>query len=713
MDGDAIFSALAEYAATASLDLDLPSAATPPMSAANLAVAPTTTAAALAGDAKSNRILSALVSNALLPSPSLPALLPAKVSLSSLAVSPDSPTAAAAAEVQGFLTSRLALLPSAARVLVGVWLVLLGLFTLSCGARSLFWGRELGRKRGVEGKGWLGGGVEGALLGSTVVGAFSVFLILAIVRSQSPPSLGGWATLAIVFFPAIIGGVLGGRWVWAARIAVAVLGSLSLSLLLTLSLRLSSVLPRAILFLVSLVLALPAVFLSRARRFSLPALCALSGAYLLILGIDVFPAVQLGFVDALGLLLARNAVGSEGKTENVVVKWTQGKAKGLVAAWWLASVVGGAGMGWWGLGIDGDEHWNSYLSRLVAQSPSPSGEHLPPMTLGDRLRRFFSRGPSRTSGGLTDLPRRRSPWDDDDDDASTVWAGDEGDEEKASGAYRASRHARAGRRKDEMSDAWDSDVETLFAPSLRRAKSPTSVRSKGSASAPPARYGALSLSDHEEEDEGDDSKDSGLWSAGRASMDSPLPSPAHARAQEDAKGSVKSGLSGSTAVSSTYSAAKEKLRAPPEEHAEEEADALAALPILPRSAAPAAMSERSGRSTLRGLFSRSSSAAKPAAYPCLSSSASPAPANAVPATPSLSRALDRVRLAQTQARGAPAAATAGQVEKAAHPAVGKPLTRRESLKVQEEGSEWSVDGLQRRPSMDEWWGEVVKKSEGR
>lgn len=130
--------------------------------------------------------------------------------------------------------------------------------------------------------------------------------------------------------------------------------SLSLSLLLITSLRLSSITARIALFLVLLALCAPLSLLRTTQRYALPVCAALTGAYLLVLGIDLF--VHLGFVDALGLIVASHGVSSSaGDAGEVVVRWTSVGGKGLLAAWWLTAVVSGAWQVYWGLGTDGDD----------------------------------------------------------------------------------------------------------------------------------------------------------------------------------------------------------------------------------------------------------------------------------------------------------------------------------------------------------------------
>lgn len=130
--------------------------------------------------------------------------------------------------------------------------------------------------------------------------------------------------------------------------------SLSFSLLLVTSFRLASVIPRLALFLIALALSAPLVLLRRTQRYALSTCAALSGAFLLVLGIDLF--VHLGFVDAVGLIVSTHGVpSSAGDADAIVVRWESAGGKGLVAAWWLLAALSGAWQTWWGLGIDGDD----------------------------------------------------------------------------------------------------------------------------------------------------------------------------------------------------------------------------------------------------------------------------------------------------------------------------------------------------------------------
>lgn len=72
---------------------------------------------------------------------------------------------------------------------------------------------------------------------------------------------------------------------------------------------------------------------------------------MLIIAIDLF--VHLGFVDAMGLLVARNGVSSQGVASEVVVEWGTTGGKGLIAGWWLCAIIGGAWQ-WWLGGENGE-----------------------------------------------------------------------------------------------------------------------------------------------------------------------------------------------------------------------------------------------------------------------------------------------------------------------------------------------------------------------
>ncbi|GAA5860346.1 hypothetical protein JCM1840_002869 [Sporobolomyces johnsonii] len=86
------------------------------------------------------------------------------------------------------------------------------------------------------------------------------------------------------------------------------------------------------------------------------------------------------------------------------------------------------------------------------------------------------------------------------------------------------------------------------------------------------------------------------------------------------------------------------------------------------------------------------------------------PPNAVPATPSLIKAIKRVGAAQRQARHS--SPLAKEESKDGDARVGKVTQVDEpSMSLKHESSVGSTRG--RRSSMDEWWKEVVKKSEGK
>ncbi|GAA5953363.1 hypothetical protein JCM21900_001828 [Sporobolomyces salmonicolor] len=341
---------------------------------------------------------------------------------------------ATTASSTGFLTSRLVELPSAVSILVGVLLIVRALGALGAGARSIFAGRGLARIYGSrEKKGWLQGGVGGMLFGSNCVSVFAILLTLLVVSRQSSARLSASGTLAITLCPGLLGAVAGGRWTWASegkRSSRWRDCSLSLMLLFTTSFHISTILPRLVLLALSLLLA----FLAPTQRFVLPALATLCGAWLLVLGIDVF--IRYGFVDALRLLVAEEGVGRDGRERGM-------------RAW----------QGFWGLGTEGDKLWNAYLTQFVpAHSSQPLGSHSPPATLSERLESFLTLSflkRCRPGGTFTDLPRR------------TLWHADGADEiesfdiEKGFAQTNKKRSFGRSHREQEPSNAWDSDADRL------------------------------------------------------------------------------------------------------------------------------------------------------------------------------------------------------------------------------------------------------------
>ena len=138
---------------------------TPTTTSFDLATLQTQVTGSVLGTEKSGRIFQALLAAANSPSPSV---FP---KLAALAASSSDPTSTTEDLYIGFLTSRFASLPSAASILTGVFLILLSIFCLVAGARSLFVGRDLGRTYGSdEKKGWLGGGVGGVFFGGISLG---------------------------------------------------------------------------------------------------------------------------------------------------------------------------------------------------------------------------------------------------------------------------------------------------------------------------------------------------------------------------------------------------------------------------------------------------------------------------------------------------------------------------------------------------------------
>ncbi|GAA6016180.1 hypothetical protein JCM11491_003760 [Sporobolomyces phaffii] len=495
MDGEAIYSALVANANAVNPIPILPLLDTPNAAAR---VAPE-----LLGDHRSEAIHQALVRAAVsataLPVESIPTAPPPPVptaKLSALAAANASQELSRA--YSGFITSSFAALPSAASILIGVFLILLSLACLGAGARSLYVGRDLGRTYGsTERKGWLRGGVGGIFFGSTALGLLVTLLVLLIVSRQSETTLSAWGLVSILVLCSLPGAVAGGRWSWFSRSSVALIGSTSLALLIVVSVRISSTLTRLIPVLVLIALSQVSVHLRFAQRYSLPILAALFGSFLFVLGIDVFR--HLGFIDALGLFVRPQGVGTD-EAGRVVVEWSTSRAKGVVAGWWILSVASACWQTWWGLGIEGQELWNDYLARYIAPS-DPLGTHLPPLNFFARVRSRFSSRPSRPNRHETFTRlshrhgRRTSPWDEIEEDVDN-----DDDDDKVEYEKGLAGIGLEGRKKRRGSDTWDSDIETLASrhTGLEVLDRPRASR-RGSSK--PAQYGAVDSSDEEEEDD--------------------------------------------------------------------------------------------------------------------------------------------------------------------------------------------------------------------
>ncbi|GAA5968168.1 hypothetical protein JCM3765_003690 [Sporobolomyces pararoseus] len=683
MDGEAIYSALLSHASIAQLSSS-------PTSSLSTTI-PVTTTAAVYGDDRSERIYQALVAaaessnslrstNLIAPTGSTPdsTLLPSK--LTALASSSNGVTATNV-DYPGFLTSRLSSLPSPTSILLGVFLITLSIVGLIAGARSLYFGRDLGRTYGSnERKGWLRGGVGGVFFGSTALGLLVTLLTLFIVSRQNEASLGSWATLSIIVLCSSPGAIAGGRWAWVSRSSVALIGSTSLSLLLIVSFHISSFLTRIILTIVFLVLSLLVIHLRFTQRFAIPILSALSSSFLLVLAIDIF--VHLGFIDSLGLLVKSNGVGSGGgEAKELVVE------KGLIAGWWILSIASAGWQTWWGLGIEGQELWDDYLARYLP-TLDPLGTHLPPLSFTDRIRSLFSskRKTSNRHEIFTKLSqrtnRRTTPWDDIDDEEE---GDDEFDYEKGLARVKSERRIR---KRGEGSDTWDSEVETLAS-----RKKPQRSANPRNGSSKPAQYGAVSSSDEEEQEE--EGEGGGIWSVGKG-MDSKSTRSFGALSGStlatglERRGGENEFEKATRAISNTSSpttTTNQNHSSPAFSSRDRHLDRL--------EEADRATSKRG--SLLGRLFRHSTSSSLSPSSPYRPefnpNNDSERKMNSVPATPSLITAIERVNAAQRQAR-----------EQRLH------LPELERIDSQATQVDSVEDRRSRRASMDEFWKSVVEKA---
>ena len=162
--------------------------------------------------------------------------------------------------------------------------------------------------------------------------------------------LSPWALFAICFCVGVIGAVVGGRWRFVGRTLLAFLGALSLASLLTVSMHSSFALPRAIILVITVVLALFAVHVIGLPSISpamatkaLVVLSAAAGAWLFACSIDLW--IGVGLIDALGMFVVDPGVFAKGAdvvvqaADQMVAQWDDGRFKGLLAGAWLVWVV--------------------------------------------------------------------------------------------------------------------------------------------------------------------------------------------------------------------------------------------------------------------------------------------------------------------------------------------------------------------------------------
>lgn len=366
--------------------------------------------------------------------------------------------------------------------------------------------------------------------------------------------------------------------------------------------------------------------------------------------------MKAGFVDLPGLLVADGGASSTGATDLEVVAWGTTSGKELLAGWWLLAIFGATLQSWLGgENGTGDEvsggspqlkshsnflltqteppqSWNAYLANFVATNSSSRGAYTPPQSLFNRI--FHpTRAPT-----LTDLPgsfptkRRRSPWEE--------------DEEK---------------RGHQTSDAWDSDDDAI---TMRN-------------SIAPAKY--CPAEDVSDEEEGEKV----LWKARDEGL------------RRVTSAGAMSGLSGSTAVGSGGASISNKLskgdmRVSQDDDDEESSLVSTSSPTMSPSRT---RSTRKPSARLKSLF-QSATSSRPASYRTSSTNSTaplspPAPPHSVPATPSLIKALDRVKQAQQKAR------------------VAIP-ERRASITLERVGD---GEEMRRKSTYDEFWEAVVRKAE--
>jgi hypothetical protein len=230
-------------------------------------------------------------------------------------------------------------------ITIGVISFLIALHLLIWGHRSFSWLRYEKNEKGAF---LLSGGVGGVVAGGITGASLIALVMLLILSRQAAISLGGAGALVTLSLSFIIFAGLGGYWRWIGLASLPLLGSLSFTLLLSISFS-PAILPRLVILLISLLLFILLAYISRTKRIALSTFSALGGAYYFTLAIDIF--VQQGFIDGLSLLVSKNGVPA---SSDPIVLIDTALGRGMIATWWILSVISSIWQVYWGV-EDADE----------------------------------------------------------------------------------------------------------------------------------------------------------------------------------------------------------------------------------------------------------------------------------------------------------------------------------------------------------------------
>ncbi|SCV73886.1 BQ2448_6316 [Microbotryum intermedium] len=586
----------------------------------------------------------------------------------------------------GFIQDRLHRLPSALIIFLAVLLILLGLGINNAGARSMLVGSQWGKERGTNtSKPYIGGGVGGIFFGFVAFATLATLPMLAgISKMKKDLSIGSGALLALWICTGLVGGAIGARWRSAARSCCGVIGGLSISFLIIASLQLSSLLARSIITLILITSSVVLCLLPQTVKF-LSVISAFCGAWIHFLGIDL--SIKVGFADLPGLLVSNYGVSQHGRVEDamMIVAWEKGRWKACVAGWWLMGSSGAAWQWYWGGEAGGAEK---------ATPKTLLGTYTPPESFLARISHFFAfwRTPETQSARFTDLPnstdngrRRRSPWNEEgdlDEDGDTlssrIWADDEEDElelEQGLGGEGASKKLVFGGRGGGRQRGEEVEEHELhFVKAGHRGRKDLGL--KGGSR--PARYDLLW------DEEGDyelDEEDLGL--KGRKNQDRPrLGYPT-----SPTRYSLHSGLSGTTLA--TAGEAKHLVH-----HGN---DSIASGSS--RHSPTTSSAERS-RSEHPSYVGQSRQEFSPSDKNKISTRVP------IPATPSLIKAIDRINVAQRQAREE-------TLNNPFHETAGEETEYEMDLGSGKSSRPVSIKSTSSQASYDAWWAQVIEKSKGK
>ncbi|TDL23193.1 hypothetical protein BD410DRAFT_839101 [Rickenella mellea] len=227
--------------------------------------------------------------------------------------------------------------------------------------------------------GWfLGGGVGGLAAGYTFGVHATTFLGLLIMNNTNSSPLGTVTFLIVWSIPALFTTVLAGRFKYVALVCIGISGGATLSLALCIMLH-PALLTRVVLMsiITSLSLILAVLPVARTQHAAIRTLASAVGAFGAVLSIALLAHPQiLSWANAWDRLWTSNSL-----------EWGTAAERGLdvaFCAFWGA----GAACDWLlkrAFGEDPDEKWDAYLADYASNLPNRAGNFQPLQTWWDKV----------------------------------------------------------------------------------------------------------------------------------------------------------------------------------------------------------------------------------------------------------------------------------------------------------------------------------------